>query len=243
MIWDELGTPTVKEETQQDEVTLEASPISLPIDDVDFIQRTDNWINESTKYFKDDLKLDQRRKTNRDFYKGKQVDEAQLDNFQIAYIDNVIYRNLEHRIALAAGRMPDIVCGPADDSQQAKDKAKKAEKFVDKNVKSDTNHRLIKDGLRNQSLDLYAVIKARWDANKGENGDFTFDLVKPGQIVFDHTATIPHDGFTADNMGFICEWVEEPLSVVGAKFPSKKEELYAEAGRQGKKGPAKKSGR
>jgi hypothetical protein len=224
----------------QDGVTVATSPIELPIEDEELVSRIESRIRESARYFDSVLELPQRRKRLEDYYLGKQLDEEVIDG-DIPHVDNILRRNLEFQITLASGRMPDIIVGPANDSSESQKRAKKFEKFLNLKIASDATRRLAKDALRRHKLHFVAIVKCIWDPNKGENGDFRFELIRPEKIVFDHTAIIPHDGFTADNIDFIAEEIEEPLSIVLAKFPDKKENILELSGyNQNKKSLASK---
>lgn len=212
------------------EVTDEVKPFDLNIDDDDFCSIIDRKIDNSNAYYKNTLHLDSRRRVNNDFWVGKQLDESKLYDYQVPYKDNLIWQDLETRISIASSRMPDIVVTPSSDKDLKKEAAKQLERALDIKIRTDTTKRLIKHGLRALHLDLQAAIKVRWDKNKGENGDFTFERVRADRILVDHTSTIPDDGFTADNMEWIVEWLEEPIALVVSKFPAKREELFATLG-------------
>src|SRR3990167_8419419 len=97
------------EDIQKEQVIDDSFSISLPIDDTDLVEYINDKVTKSRTYLKTELKLDERRKTNRDFWLGKHLDESKMDmSYQVPYIDPLIYENHETRIALAAGRMPDI---------------------------------------------------------------------------------------------------------------------------------------
>ena len=217
---------------QQEQVIDETTALSLPIKDADLITVINEKISESQKHNKK-IRLDERRKENRDFWKGQQLDMTKLDlRYQVPYIDNIIYDNLETRIALVAGRMPDIITTPANDDDKSVQNANDVKDVLEYRITSSMMKRLLKDALRNYHLDFSSAIKCRWDKNKGENGDFVFEVVRANRIGFDHTATIPHDGFTADNCDLIYEWIEEPLAVVLSKYPKVKDKLIAMLGGQ-----------
>lgn len=215
---------------QQEVVVDETTALSLPIDDSDLVGVIDDKISAAKKH-NQTIKLDERRKLNRDFWKGDQLDMTKLDlRYQVPYIDNLIYDDLETRITLAAGRMPDIITTPPTEDQMSIESAQHIEDFLNFRINSSMMKRLIKRGLRNMHLDFIGVVKCRWDKNKGESGDFVFEVVRANRIGFDHTATIPDDGFTVENCDLIYEWIEEPLSVVLAKFPGKRDKLIAMLG-------------
>lgn len=225
--------PEIPEEGQvkQEEPLNATEPLDLDIKDnilADVIQKK---IDETEAHNKNKLKLPERRKRNYDFWRGDQLNEAELEAWQYPHKNNLIWQDLEHRISIAAGRMPDIIVTPADNTPEKKESARKFEKILDIKVKNDVTKRIIKDGLRDLHNELTAAVKVRWDKNKGENGDFIYELVRPGKFGVDYTATIPHDGFTADNAEVIYEWIEEPIAVVLSKFPDKKDELKTMLGR------------
>lgn len=217
---------------QQETVVDSTDALSLPIDDADLVAVINDKIAQSKAHF-DKKKLTERRKLNRDFWQGDQLDLSKLDlRYQVPYVDNIIYDDLETRIALAAGRMPDIIVTPPSETSRSIKNAQDIKDVLEYRITSSMMKRLMKDALRNYHLDFTACIKVRWDKNKGENGDFVYELVRANRIGFDHTATIPHDGFTADNCDLIYEWIEEPLAVVLAKFPRAKDKLLAMLGGQ-----------
>lgn len=213
-------------EIKQEEVVLPEPVLELPIDDDVLLGVITKKINATESFYKDKLKLDVRRKENQDFWVGKQLDTSRFDEWQVPTVDNMIWQDTETRIAIASGRMPDIVVTPSDQSLEAGQAAKTLEKGLRIKISSNSIKRMVKDGLRQHHINFTAAIKCRWNKNLGKNGDYEFYLCNPLAIGIDHTATIPHEGFTADNAEIIYEWIEEPVSVVLSKFPKKKEELF-----------------
>jgi hypothetical protein len=177
---------------------------------------------EARQFAESDLHLDERQKRNRDYWRGRHYATDAPGDFHSDYVDPIIYENAETRFTLASQRMPDIICTPHDDNRQSVEDAQIVEKFLNKKVNNKVSQRLIKDGLRQHELFYTACIKCIWDPSLSRGtGDFKFVLVKPSRLLLDPTATIPHDGFTADNMEFIGELLEEPVEVVYSKFPAK----------------------
>lgn len=207
-----------------EDVVNDSSPLYLPIDDVELKSIIDQKIKDYDEFVKNS-KIDERQKENLKYYKGDQIDKSQLHKFQVPYVDNIIWQNLETRISLASARLPDIVGIPVDDTPEANDLAKKVKEAIELKVKNKNIKRLIKDGLRTHQINHTGIIKIRWDANRGDNGDFVFDHVQPSNVKFDVHAPIPHDGYTSDNMEVIIEYIEEPTNLVLSKFPKKREEL------------------
>jgi len=222
-----LPTYPTPDEERIEQPTVEVLP-SVDIDDNDLVAVINRKEAEAQQYTKNVLKLPERVKTNNNFWIGKQFDEGAFENWQVPYKDNLIWQDTETRIALAASRMPDIILTPADVNDVKKKEATKTlQRGLDIRFKTDTIKRLIKNGLRHNHLDFIGILKCVWNKEKD---DYEYVTVRPDRMILDHTATIPEDGFTADNMDFISEVIEEPLAVIAAKFPGKKDELYAAVG-------------
>jgi len=210
---------------QTTEPVVAESTIELPITDQDLLAVVRSRNSVDLAFTKGVIKLDDRRKLNEDMWVGKQLDETGLYNWQVPYKDNLIWQDLENRIAIAVGRMPQIIVTPPSGKQEDKDMAESLEKVLEIKIQNDASKRIVKDGLRQLHLYLTAAIKCRWDKNIGKHGDFIFELVNPRRLQLDTSAVIPHDGFTADNCEIISEWIEEPAGVVLSKFPKKREDL------------------
>lgn len=223
------------EDIRQDQELTSSGVLSLPIDDIDLLAVINQKIKESDAHYRNTLKLFDRRKENESFWVGNHFDEKQLDTtWQVPYKDNIVWQDTETRISIASGRMPDIIVTPADETPEAEEEAKRVERAVKFKVDTDVMKRMVKDGLRHNHLSFMGAIKVRWDRNLANGkGDFTFELIQPDKVGMDHTATIPHDGFTADNMEIIYEWIEEPIGLILAKFPKKRDELMKYFGSSG----------
>jgi hypothetical protein len=207
-------------ESHVEEIVDETPALSLPIEDKDLISILNDKISASEKFY-DKKKLKGKRKINEDFYLGDQLDESMIyDHQRPTYQNNMIWEDEERKIVMASNLLPDIICtGPDTDG------IKTLQDTLTDRINNDGGRRVIKDGLRSHDINYTAAVKFRWDENKGDNGDYVYELCDIQQIVIDHTAKIPQEGFTADNMDFIAEWIEEPLALVFSKFPDKKDEL------------------
>lgn len=212
----------------RDEPTDTTMRFSLPIEDNELytlIQQKRDLYEKN----KELLKIDPRRTRNRDYWRGKHYDETTgipPDDYRSDYMDPIIYENSETRFTLASQRMPDIICYGQNDDQKSVENAQIVEKFLRKKVNNKVTQRMIKDGLRQHEINYIAAIKPLWDPQlENGNGDFKYVLVNPARLIIDPNSTIPHDGYTADNMEFVGEILEEPVEKVYSKFPGKAEEL------------------
>lgn len=200
----------------------------LPLDDNALYTLIQQKRQLARQFAESDLKLDERRRRNRDYWRGKHYaeDVGTPGDYHSDYMDPIIHENAEKRFTLASQRMPDIIVTAHDDNKKSVEDAQIVEKFLHKKVNNKVNQRLMKDGLRHHELNYTATIKCVWDPSLSRGtGDFKFILVRPQQLLLDPNATIPHDGYTADNMEFIGELLEEPVEIVYSKFPKKAGEL------------------
>lgn len=203
-------------------VVIEAPELNTGLSDVELNRIVDARIAESKSAY-ELLRLDERRKTNENFWSGKQYNTDEMTG--LPYVDNVIQDNTEKRIAMAAGKMPDIIVVPGDGSLQGRQNTNVIERVLDIDISNKEKKRLVKNGLRHNHIYFVGIQKASWNPNKGDFGDYEFNLCDPRKVLLSHTGTIPEDGFTTDNCDLILEVVEEPVAVVLAKFPGKAQQL------------------
>lgn len=201
-------------------VVIEQPELNTGLDDFSLNAILDARITESKTVY-EQIKLEERRKKNRDYWLGNQV----KDDDGLPYVDNVIWQNTEHRISIAVGRMPDMLIIPGDRSLQSRERAQVLEHVLEMDFSTKEKKRLMKNGLRHNHLYMIGVLKGCWNPNKGMFGDYEFNLCDPRKVLISHTGTIPEDGFTADNCDLIAEVIEEPVAVVMAKFPGKRNDL------------------
>lgn len=208
----------------QDFGVVSSGVLTLDIPDIDLNRVLDMKIRESEKYYDTVLNLTERRKRNNDYWQGKQIDKKMLYDWQVPYIDNVIYRNIETIIPIAVSRVPDIFVLPGNDEPVKIKRAADTQKVLDAKIKSRYIRDVLRTAARNLLLDLVFIIKCRWDRNSQKP---VFEPVKASKVILDHTAVPGSFGMSSEAFDFIGEWIEEPLKVVIAKFPNKKQELFS----------------
>lgn len=201
-------------------IVIEQPELNTGLDDANLNMILDARIAESKTVY-EKMKLDDRRKKNRDYWLGNQV----TDPDGLPYVDNVIWQDTEHRIGLAVGRMPDMIIVPGSRDMKSREKAEILQRALEMDFSTKQKKRLMKNGLRHNHIYFLGILKGSWNPNKGPYGDYEFNLVDPRKVLIGHTGTIPEEGFTSDNCDIITEIVEEPVAVVMAKFPHKRAEL------------------
>lgn len=205
-------------------VVVESPELNTGLRDDELNQIIDARVSES-KTFYETMNLDARRKKNEQYWLGEHYNKDEVQGLE--YVDNVIHDDTEKRIALAVGKVPDIIVVPGDGSLSGRQNCEILERVLDIDIGSKKKKRLLKNGLRHNHIYFLGIEKAVWNPNKGEKGDYEFNLCDPRKVLISHTGKISEDGFTSDNCDLILEVVEEPIAVVLAKFPQKAAELKA----------------
>lgn len=219
-----------------DQITIQTPPLHLPIEDGTILSILDD-AERRGRAIRSRLKVDDRSKLNREFWQGQQVDQTRLDSrFQMAHVDNVVRQNLENKIKLATGHMPDIFVAPPDKQDFNVESARDLQNALRDRLDSSTIKRLLKNALRKLDLDLTAIIKPRWDK---ERKDYVFELIDSKNVLFGEGARVQEDGYTIDGTDVLFHYVEEPTQFVLNTFPHKAAELLALLGANGKEIPSR----
>lgn len=193
--------------------------LDLALEDEELAQYIDEKIGLSKAYFNEELNLYARQKKLVEYYLGKQIDYEMFEEWQVPYINNVIFRNIETLIPIALDRIPDIVTLAASDNEESKKFAMNIRKVLERKIKGKEFRTVLKRSILHLLLEFYGVIKYRWDENLGKSGDIVFENVLPENIVFDHTAT------TVDEMDFIAEKIEKSVRELISMFPKAKNKI------------------
>src|SRR5574338_1122013 len=101
-------TRTIETEENKFQVLSEGN-LTLPMSDSEFLSVLPKKIRASENYFDEKLNLSKRRTKNTDYWRGKQLDTKLLYDWQVPYIDNVIYRDVETAIPVVVSKIPDII--------------------------------------------------------------------------------------------------------------------------------------
>lgn len=203
-----------------------SNPLSLKVDDDTLVRWIDERIGQSDAFYNKEKHLDDRRERNKNFLFGKQVDKNKLEEHQEAYMDNIIYEGEGTIKPIALSRLPDMTVKPSSDEEESKEAAKNLGEVLNTDLKKRENRKALALAFKHLPVYYIGVIKAFWDPEKGEDGDYAFKCVHPKNIVIDHTAT---DTDTR-NMDFISEETEMSVKEVIMRFPKKKDEILESLG-------------
>jgi len=219
-----------------DQVVVQAPPLALPINEATILQTLD-FAEQRGRTARAKFDIDRRSQTNIDFWKGNQVDKTRLDaRYQEAHIDNVIRQNLENKIKLATGHIPDIFASPPDKQDFNLEAARDIQAYLRDRLSSSTNKRLLKNGLRKLDLEFSGIIKCRYDKTYKRS---IYELIDSKNVLFGEGAKVYEDGFTIDGTDVLFHYVEEPTQQVLNKFPDKAQELMNALMATGKEIPSR----
>lgn len=210
-----------------------ADPLSLDIPDEDLIDIVDDRIETSQKFYEHEYNLSERRQNNEKYLFGRQVGEKEkkgkLKDYESRSSDNVLYEIESSLKPLALSKLPDMMVTPGGPDPERVQAAKDITMVVnDTNKKREQRYAL---GLGFKHLPVYftAILKTRWNSEKGAAGDYEFLTVNPTYVVVDHTATSKN----VDDMSYIAQCTPMTVQEVIMKFSEKKVEFYEELNRRG----------
>lgn len=215
-----LRETVVEDRVDQTAETVEYIPeLDLELPDDELINFINQKISISKTHFEKEYNLYQRQERNIEYYLGKQVDYKMFDEWQVPYVNNIIFRNIETLLPIAMSRIPDVVAIPATENPESKKFADNIRKVLEKKLKSKEWRTVFRRAILHLLLSFYGVIKYRWDPDLGKSGDFVIENVLPERIVFDHKET------TVEGMDFIAENVEKTARELITEFPKTKAKL------------------
>jgi len=191
-----------------------APPLDLVIDDERLVEFIDTYVKNATSFYNGDKQIDQRRKRNKKYYFGKQLNDTQLKSYEKAFLDNTIKEGEDVLRPLVLSRMPDIILEKGA-TNASDDIVELLSTSIDKTIKSGELKKLLTRSFRDHPIYLTSVTKPRWDPNKGRFGGAVYENIHPDNIIADHTATSNNQ----KHMRIIVHYVEKPLKDWIMMFP------------------------
>lgn len=210
-----------------DTMILEADPLTLDLDDDEYIDVIDQSIADSRRYY-DGKHLPERQAKNLRYYSGNQFTLEKIPTYQTPYVENVIYEGIMRIKPIAASRLPDMTVKPGGDDPTSIESAETLTDVMNTDMKSRERRNLFDLAHVHEQLFFYAVVKARWNTEKGMDGDYEFLNVYPTNVVWDHQCKT----HSADDMRFVAEFADLTLKEICMMFPKKKEEFLDYLGLQ-----------
>ena len=204
-------------------------PIDLDVEDNKLISFINHYIKKSKAFYEEELKLDKRRKRNKKYLFGNQLDNKNLKPYEKKYLDNVIREGERNLKPLVLSRLPDLIVKPGSDKPKSRKLADDLSTAINKALRSREMREVLALGFKHLPVYYTGVIKYRWDPMKGQNGDVVFEVIHPENILMDYTATSNDQR----DMRIIVHFVEKPIKEWIMLFPDKEEKLKNYAMKQG----------
>lgn len=210
----------------RDGIITDADPLALDIDDDELVKIVDKRIKDSKRFFKEKYNLYDRRKKNEDFLFGRQVsrkeEKHQLKAYESRNNDNALFEIEASIKPLAMSRLPDMIIIPGKNTPESIQTAEDISKAVDSEIKKRNTRKVLGVAFKHLPVYFTGIIKARWNPEAGNGGDYVFEVVHPDNVVFDETCPTNN----ADDMNFVAQALPLTVQEVVMRFPDKKEELF-----------------
>ncbi len=208
-----------------DSIVNEADPLTLDLEDEEYIDIIDDWVSTSKQYY-DGRHLLERQKKNLAYYLGNQTTAADSVDERTPYVENMVYEAVRRIKPIAASRLPDLTVKPGSEDPQAIHNAKVLTDIFNTDINRRETRKLFGIAHVHEQLFFYAVMKARWNTELSTDGDSEFVNVYPTNVVWDHTCKTNN----ADDMLFVAEFAEYMVKELLMMFPKKRDEFLAYLG-------------
>jgi len=207
-----------------DTIVSEQDPLQLELADDEFIDTIDALIEGSQKFYQK-KHLYERQEKNLKYYIGDQLKiggKDGLKEFQPKFVENIVYEGVMRIKPIATSQLPDMTVKSSDDITTADTLTD----LLNTDAKKRANRKLIGLAHVHEQLFFYAVIKARWNPEKGDDGDYEYINIFPNNIVWDQNCKTNN----ADDMMFVAENAELRAKQVMMMFPKTADALTARLG-------------
>lgn len=206
-------------------VESELPVLEIKTPDNELISNFKRWIDESEAFWNDPkgFNLANKRKKNKNYYLGKQLDTDQLYSYQVPFIDNELFVATETITAYTTSGTPTAEVCPQDDTIQSKVMAEDLEWALNTHSEKFDLAAKIEAVERNMYLKYVGVIKLRYDSNAD---DIVPEVVDPCDIVFDKSCK------QGGNPLFICEKCSATVQQLINMFPDKKAKIMSAMNRE-----------
>ncbi len=194
--------------------------LSIDVPDRDLIMNFKRWEKESQTFWDDKsgYNLTERRKRNKQYYLGRQIDKSKLYNFQVPFVDNELFVATETITAYTTSQDPSAEVLPANDSTESKTMAEELEWALNVHSQKHELATKMEHVERAMFMKYVGVLKLYWD---DEIQDVVPRAIDPEKIVFDKSCK------QGDNPLFICELCSATLQQIVNMFPDKEGEIMA----------------
>ena len=205
-----------------DTVVSRADPFNLDISDEQLAKIMDDRKNDWDRFLTShDYK--ERRRINKEYLFGKQLPKG-LKKYSARYVDNLIYEAERTIKPIALSRLPDLMAKPGNESEESKKTAEIITEVINSDLRSRQNRKVLGLAFRHHPVYFIGIVKALWNPEKGDKGDYEFRTIHPENLVLDDSCTTndPQD------MEYVAEAYEISIKEAMMRFPKKADELIQE---------------
>lgn len=217
----------------RDGIVMEHDPLSLDVPDEELQKVLDERIRVAKKFFDDKYKLEIRRDKNERYFFGRQVEANVSANryrpYESHYQDNAIYEIEASIKPVAMSRLPDMIVLPGNDNPESVDLAKNITLVIDTELKKRETRKILSMAFKHLPVYFTGIIKVRWNPEKGEYGDYDWEVVHPENVIVDEQCPTNN----ADDMKFVAQAMKLTVQEVVMRFPEKQQAFFDELKKQG----------
>lgn len=203
-----------------DIMRIEQDPLHLDLDDDRLVQVINDRIKKSQSYYKT-LDYYNRVEKITNYVKGDQLKDLPKDKFSLPYMENILFEAQMRNKPIALSRLPDLLASAGKEDEQSQDNAELLTDIINSDIQQEKNRFVLGMAYNQRPQWLFSVIKARWNPQLGQYGDYEFYNPHPKNIVLDHTCPVPDP----QRMEFIAERAEFSVKQIIMMFPDAKEKF------------------
>lgn len=146
-------------------------------DDVDLVQKINNWVNESKNSFAELLEI---QKKSQDYYLGKQTKRDQIPAHLSNFVQNRIFESVETVLPIITSRPAEFVAKAPDVSELGVERAQKVQRTLADLYDELMISQKLEDASRSALIYRFGVLKAEWDSNT-DNPALKF--IRPQRVI------------------------------------------------------------
>ena len=216
-----INTEPTGDQLENQEEVIDLSPsLTLDIKDEELVSTINRLVSEAETGRNEMI---DKGELNEKYWKGNQLDETQLKDFQARIVDNRLFLSLETIIPIMTSRTPEPTIRMA--AGELRENTKQllmnlwdvpTDDCSTKGMQAD-----FEQCSRHWSLYRIGALKYEYDP---EINDIRTRVVRPQRLIFDK------EGTTIDDSRFVAEYIEDTVEGLINKFPSKKSKILEKVG-------------
>ncbi len=203
-----------------DTIRIEQDPLHLELDDTRMVEVIDDRLAKNQGILKKMNYYDRVEKIT-NYVKGDQLKDLPRDRYSLPYMENILFEAQMRNKPIALSRLPDLLASAGKEDQQSQDNAELLTDIINSDIQKERNRAVLGLAYNLRPQWLFSVIKARWNPEMGEHGDYEFYVPHPSNIVMDNTIPTPD----AQKMEIFAEKQEFSVKQIIMMFPDSKEKF------------------